>query len=156
VNITVPCKKRKKETKLGQVSKNKQTVRSTNSSDNSKIIWAFDNLDNDGCFKFDVSREDFEHQEVLDKIIKYSSMTWREILQQTHDGGKSKHHFLRYESLSGEAQMRLQSKKLEEASDSIFSFALTNLLRIIGIRDKEKFHVLWYDPEHKVCPSKRR
>ena len=114
----MPCKKRKKETKLGQVSKNKQTVRSTNSSD--------------------------------------TSMTWREILQQTHDGGKSKHHFLRYESLSGEAQMRLQSKKLEEASDSIFSFALTNLLRIIGIRDKEKFHVLWYDPEHKVCPSKRR
>lgn len=150
------CKKRKKQTKLQRISRTKQTVINTDSSDNSKIIWAFDNLDNDGCFKFDVSREDFEHQEVLDKIISYSSMTWREILRQTHDGGKSKNHSLVYESLSVEAQERLRIKELEDVSDSIFSFALNNLLRIVGIRDKEKFHVLWYDPEHQVCPSKRR
>lgn len=51
-------------------------------------------------YAFDVNRPDFDHKEVLGKMINYSSMTWGEVKRQTHDDGKSKHHFLAPGSLS--------------------------------------------------------
>lgn len=77
-------------------------------------------------------------------------------MRQTHDKGKPKHHFLSAESLSKEAAGRFEAMQLEEYSDAIFSFALQNKLRIIGIRANEHFYVLWYDPEHEVCLSKKK
>lgn len=44
---------------------------------------------------------------------------------------------------------------MEDLTDSIFSFALMNKLRIIGIRQGDYFYVLWYDPKHEVYPVKR-
>ena len=58
--------------------------------------------------------------------------------------------------MSKEAADRIRAKELDEYSDAIFSFALQNKLRVIGIREDEHFHVLWYDPEHEVCPSKKK
>lgn len=46
--------------------------------------------------------------------------------------------------------------KLDEYSDSIFSFALQNKLRIIGLRINEIFHILWYDPNHEVYPVNKK
>lgn len=148
----------KKTTKQNHSGQNgKKTVRQMySSSDSEKIVWLFDNLDRAGKFSFDVNRSDFQHKEVLEKMIAYSSMTWAEIKKQTHDGGKSKHHEIDAASLSSEAVERIRAKKLEEATDSIFSFALQNKLRILGIREGRYFHVLWYDPEHEACPSKKK
>lgn len=126
------------------------------STDNEHPVWSFDNIDRDGKFAFDVERSDFQHKEVIRKIIDYSSMTWSEIKRQTHDDGKSKHHFIVRDKLSKEANDRFSNKRLEEDSDSIFSFALQNKLRIVGIRRGKVFHVLWYDPNHEVCPSKKK
>ena len=83
-------------------------------------------------------------------------MTWDEIKKQTHDKGKSKHHLLSIDSLSKDAFERLKAKQLEEESDSIFSFALQNKLRVVGIREGRYFHVIWYDPEHKICPATKK
>lgn len=121
-----------------------------------KVIWRFDMIDRAGKFAFDLRRSDFMHCEVLEKMIAYSNMTWQEIERQTHDQGRSKHHFLSVESLSKEAIDRFRIMKLDEYSDSIFSFSLQNKLRVVGIRENEHFHVLWYDPGHEVCPSKKK
>lgn len=62
--------------------------------------------------------------------MDYSRMKWQDIETQTHDRGKSKHHFLKsLDSLSPEAWER--------------------------IREWEEFHVVWYDPKHEFCPSRR-
>ena len=123
-------------------------------SENLKIIWLFDNVDKDGIFAFDINRPDFDHKEFLDKLLSYSNMTWGEIRKQTHDSGKSKHHFLEDVcKFSKEARERVKAKKLENDSDSIFSFALNNKVRIIGIRQREFFHVIWYDKNHEFYPS---
>lgn len=121
-----------------------------------KVIWRFDKIGRAGKFAFDVHRADFKHCEVMEKMIAYSNMTWQEIGQQTHDQGKSKHHFLSVESLSKEAVDRFEAMQLEEYSDAVFSFALQNKLRIIGLREEAHFHVLWYDPGHEVCPSRKK
>ena len=134
----------------------KKTVQVSQSSENEKVIWLFDMVDTSGPFAFDTSRKDFEHRNFLEKLLTYSRMTWAEIRRQTHDGGKSKHHYLtEVERLSKAAQSRIKELGLENDTDRIYSFALGNKLRIIGLRDREKFHVLWYDAEHKVYPSSR-
>ena len=45
--------------------------------------------------------------------------------------------------------------KQDDNADALFSFALTNKLRIIGLRVDDDFHVLWYDPQHGVYPSQK-
>lgn len=118
--------------------------------------YSFDKLDMDGKFSFDLSRKDFDHKEIFEKIIAYSNLTWAEIKRQTHDNGKSKHHYLSLDTLSKLALDRIDKMNLQAYQDSIFSFALQNKLRVIGIRDEEKFHVVWYDPYHDFCPSKKK
>lgn len=148
-----------KKLKQDDGKKNKRYVKDPNaagSTDGADIVWMFDKIDRAGLYAFDVNRTDFLHKEVLGKIIDYGNMTWGEVMRQTHDDGRSKHHFLAPGSLSKEAAGRLKAKELEEFSDYIFSFALQNRIRIIGIRSDEKFHVLWYDPGHEVCPSKKK
>lgn len=111
--------------------------------------------DRDGLFKFDPSREDFNAQDFLLKMISYSNMTWGEIRGQTHDNSKSKHHFLSASSLSKDALERIKVKKLDEFTDCIFSFAFNNLVRVIGIRatNSPEFEVIWYDAKHQFAPS---
>lgn len=120
---------------------------------NEKPIWRFDLIDRDGKFAFDLSRNDFQHREVLQKLMDYGGMTWREIDNQRHDKNKSKHHYLNPELLSAEAWARIKARRLEDDTDAIFSFAFRNLLRIVGLRQGAEFYVIWYDPKHEFCPS---
>lgn len=119
-------------------------------------IWRFDKLDMEGRFAFQLSRSDFKHKEVLQKLIHYGNMTWGEIDRQQHDShGKSKHHYLDVRSLSDAAKMRISAKHLDNEIDALFSFALQNKLRIIGFRYGAEFYLVWYDPNHEFCPSSR-
>ncbi len=103
----------------------KETSRDNNLSNDGKCpIWMFDNIDKDGKFQFDPCRADFNHKDFLIKMLAFSKMTWREIKKQTHDDGKSKHHFLASESLSDEAKDRIVAKQLTDLTDYIFSFCL--------------------------------
>lgn len=148
-------KREKKTKKFGKTVK--RTEKPDVSTDDLKVIWAFDNIDKDGPFAFAFNSVTFPHKEILGKMISYASMTWTELDRQTHDAGKSKNHFLEFESLSKEAKERFKYKFPEfDTADSIFSFALQNKLRIIGVRDGQIFHAIWYDPEHKFCPSHKR
>ena len=121
-----------------------------------KPVFRFEILDRNGDYAFDLNRKDFNEHDFLEKMIAYSRMAWTDIDQQTHDKGKSKHHYLTpYERLSKEARARLAQMQLDDFSDSIFSFAFTNLTRIIGIRIDDIFYVLWYDAHHEVYPTSK-
>ena len=146
---------RKKEVKTASTVSRKTVTDISNSSDSKKCVWLFDMIDIDGSFAFDIKRHEFEHYRFLEKMIEYSNMSWSEIKKQTHDSGKSKHHFISYDTICKEARARLETLKLTEYSDSLFSFALNNKLRVFGIRIDEYFHVLWYDPKHEIVKSKK-
>lgn len=62
-------------------------------SEKEKVIWRFDMIDRGGSFAFDLNRNDFRYKEVMEKMLEYSTMTWADVRKQTHDNGKSKHHF---------------------------------------------------------------
>lgn len=147
---------KEKKTKKTHNKAGKQTVIKESGSDLKKPVWAFDQIDKDGPFAFNINRQEFKHKEFIDKIVSYSAMTWADIKKQTHDNGKSKNHNLDEGKLSVDAIKRLEKLNRNEESDSLFSFAFNNMLRIIGIREKEVFHVMWYDNEHRVCPSTKK
>ena len=148
--------KREKTTRQQYKNAFKETIRNASSSNGKKAIWLFDEIDKSGHFAFDILREDFQHKEFLDKMISYTNMTWNQIVSQTHDQGKSKHHFLNEDGLSKEAKERINALELEQDTDRIFSFALQNKLRVIGLRENEKFHVKWYDPKHEFYPTNKK
>ena len=141
-----------KSTKIRPVSKRK-TEQPLISTDGCKQIWVFDSIDRDGHFNFDPRRSDIKCDDVLEKIIHYSMRTWKDIKGEKHDSGKTKHHFLSYEALSEKAKARIRKLQLEENLDSIFSMRMSNMVRIVGLRDGEKFIVKWYAPHHEFCPS---
>lgn len=142
-----------KKTKTSHEKFKRATVKNEIGYENAVPVWMFDKIDRNGKFAFDLKRKDFEYCEFLDKMIAYTTMTWSRLRKQTHDDGKSKHHYLEAGKLSKDAQKRLEAMHLEENSDQIFSMALRNKLRIVGLRDRDKFHILWYDPQHEVYPS---
>lgn len=125
--------------------------------DSNYPIWTFQNVDRDGKFAFNPFRKDFRSDEFVEKMVSYSNMTWQEISRQTHDNGKSKHHFLNdSDRLSKDARERIKVKNFEEKIDNIFSFALNNITRVIGIRDGAEFQVVWYDANHEFAPSTKK
>lgn len=139
----------------GHPSGKKSTEEKRYSSDGAKLVWCFDRVDRTGKFAFNPDRVDFNHKEIIDKLISYGSMSWSDLKHQTHDKGKSKHHFLKLDALSREASIRVRALLPEEEYDSVFSLALQNTFRVIGVRKDEKFYVIWYDPHHEFCPSHR-
>lgn len=149
--------KKAKITKMTQCKQSKSIVLPQGAStDNELLVWSFDNIDRNGNFAFDVTRADFDHRLFVEKMIVYSCMSWAQIKAQTHDNGKSKNHLLDTECMSKVAKDRFIQMGLTEYSDSIFSLAFNNKLRIVGIRKGKEFHVLWYDKNHEVCPSVKK
>lgn len=148
---------RKKKVIKTPVNNQKQVNLKIAYRDTGYPVFRFDRIDKSGDFAFDTSKENFSHKDFLDKMIAYSNMTWFEIMRQTHDAGKSKHHYLSNpEKLSKQAKMRLKNLALEDMADSLFSFAFNNILRIVGLVNGDDFHVLWYDVNHEVYPSKKK
>lgn len=149
-----------KKTKRASDKFQKVTKREAGKNYNDKRpIWTFDKLDLSDSFSFTAHKlkTDNNFETVFTKMLEYSQMTWAEIARQTHDNGSSKHHYLSDESkFSKEAFESINGLGLSEQSDQIYSFALTNKLRIIGIRNNEYFQVVWYDPDHRFYPAKKK
>lgn len=160
VNIMGVSKKKKEVRKDSKKQKYIRANEQKETTDNQCPIWIFSDIDRDGKFAFDVNRSDFEHRIILEKIIEYATMTWNQLKQQTHDESRNKNHFLTVDrdTLTDEALKRVK-KKIPDEDDPrlefIFSFALTNLIRVIGIRSGAYFYVMWYDPRHEFSKTKR-
>lgn len=108
--------------------------------------WRFSKVDCNGPFPWP-SNTDTE-QQIIQKLRLFDSMTWKEIEGPDH-------HAIGVESLSKDAQDRLREIKLDD-QDEIFSFHFQGKPRIIGIREFNVVRLLWWDPEHGVCPSKKK
>jgi hypothetical protein len=55
-------------------------------------------------------------------------------------------------SIIGEAQRRLVAIAQDDIDD-LFSLHLGGKPRVWGVRDGSVLRLLWWDPEHEICPS---
>jgi len=86
--------------------------------------------------------------EIRAKLANFESMTWNDILVTA----KKRNHSVSVSRISNEAQNHLSSLNLFDV-DEVISLHLTGTERIWGFRQGAVLQVLWWDPEHHVCPS---
>lgn len=115
-----------------------------------RVCWRFTYVDHDGAWGFDRMAPAMLC-EMLRKLAYYESMTLNELritrrLFKEYDlpGGLSKQALARLADLGYDDMTKIQ--RLE----------FTGKQRLYGFLDGNVFHVLWWDPEHEVYPSKLR
>lgn len=85
-----------------------------------------------------------------DKLSNFESMTWSEILAK--DGGS---HQVKIDNLSKEAKDCLEKMGLDDV-EQLVSLRLSGKERVWGILAEGILNLLWWDPEHQVCPSLKK
>ncbi len=87
-------------------------------------------------------------REVAGKLAEFEKRTWADIL-----GGDS--HEILLDSLCKDAKKRLRELKLDDF-DHVLSLRLSGAERVICILSNNVAYVLWWDPEHDVCPYTKK
>ena len=92
-------------------------------------------------------------------LTAYEEKTWGEIaLEKVNARGgkrKPKHCFYDKGTIAKEAMDRLIEIEKDDLEEFIFRFRLNGKNRLYGFRISAIFYLLWWDPEHKICPCER-
>jgi len=83
---------------------------------------------------------------VRTKLAEFEGRTWGEILNSKH------HHNVAVADLCKSARDRLEELRQYDLEE-VLSLRLSGLERVWGILAEGVCTILWWDPEHKVCPS---
>lgn len=89
--------------------------------------------------------------EILARLRGFETMSWSEILI----AAKKQHHTIPLERLSKPARGRLVQINLDDR-DSLISLRLSSKERIWGFLAESTFYLVWWDPEHRVCPATQK
>lgn len=90
-------------------------------------------------------------EEILGKLRDFERLTWNEILVRN----KERNHSVPVIKLCKGARDRLQELKLDDV-DELVSLRLSGAERVWGIRYSAVLSLLWWDPNHNVCPSLKK
>lgn len=120
------------------------------STETETVVWRIGILDRDGEWGWgDVSKSAL-WDNILEKMSYFETMTWAQIKRK-----KKRHHSIPISGLCSKAQKRLYKIKQDDISD-LFGLGLSGKERIWGIRDGRALKVLWWDPNHTVCPARKK
>lgn len=114
------------------------------SYDSQTPIWSFAIVDQDGPWSFAGLGGD----ELAALLRRMEGSTWA-----TH--GSHKSHNVTIDQLIPEARSRLEALGFDDL-DELYSLRVNGKPRIWGIRDERFLKVLWWDPDHAVCPSEKK
>ena len=129
----------------------KQPRATSDSSENLPPTWRFSIIDLEGPWSW--TKVDWA--DVKARLGKFEAGTWGDIRRAQHGkSGGSNSHAVETTALCAEAQKRLRTLGHDDAA-TLFSLRLDGLHRVWGIKDQQCLRLLWWDPNHEVCPSKR-
>jgi hypothetical protein len=89
--------------------------------------------------------------DVHSKLVDFERLTWKEILVRD----RHRNHLISVDKLEASARKALQKTPFRD-SDQVVSLRLSGAERVFGVMENEIFNVLWWDPDHKVCPAPKR
>lgn len=117
-------------------------------ADSECITWQFRALDPDGPWGWRGVDPAVIWDRILRRARDLESMTWAQIMSTGS-------HPISVGDLAPEAQRRLEAIGQADV-DELFSLRFTGKERLWGIRDRHVLKVLWWDPEHEICPSPKK
>ncbi len=88
---------------------------------------------------------------IKEKLSYFETMTWREILLDS----KKQNHFISVDKLSKKAQDRLIETNQDDVEE-LLSLRLNGKERIWGVVEQGTLNLLWWDPNHQICPSTKK
>ena len=112
-----------------------------------KPAWQISKLEMQDPFGWHVLDEKTLHN-IREKLKNFESMTIHEIFVN----GKKFNHSVPVEDLCTKAKNRLGELKLFDLEE-LHSLRLSGTERIWGILTQNVIALLWWDPEHEVCPA---
>lgn len=140
--------KKPKAASLPVSKKEPRVAENPESFHNQFPAWQVTNIDTEGKWSWKSMEFDHLFGSVLPKLKNYESMKWREII-----GGKN--HEVKISSLINDAQRRLMEIGVIDI-ESLFSLTIQSKGRIWGKRDGNILRIIWWDPNHEVCPSHKK
>ena len=109
--------------------------------------WRISKIDTVDPFGWqEIPREKLD--EVRQKLAQFESMTWNEILIDS----RKQNHSVEVWKLCREARARLEIIGLGDV-ETLVSLRLSAKERVWGVRQGAALLILWWDPNHLVCPS---
>lgn len=133
-----------------QPSVTKRPVIDTGRTDQHRPLrFRFDRVDVSGpwCLSHVVPDD---HRELLRKLREFETMTTSEAFHsRPSQPGKD---YPEFSGLCPEAIERLKTINADD-EDGISRLRLTGTKRLYGFRHGSEFSIVWWDPEHQICPS---
>lgn len=121
------------------------------SNSDKRLCWRFTHVDHEGPWGFsEVDTETFCG--ILRKLSDFESMTVAEVF---HNGGYPGKEYDVATLPNREALARLVELNLADMT-KIWRLQWTGESRLFGFLDGNIFHVVFWDPKHKIWPSKPR
>jgi hypothetical protein len=112
------------------------------------LTWRFSTADRGGPFAWPTLEDASSYKSVSERLHQFETMTEADIAQ-------SGSHAVEISSLSKDARDRLTQIKLDDL-DELFSFRIDGPTRVWCRPLGSLMLVLWWDPEHLVCPSNKK
>lgn len=112
------------------------------------LAWRFSAVDKDGPFAWSGLSDHDQYRDVLAQLHQFETMDQASIAA----GGS---HPVELEQMSAEARRRLMEIEHDDL-DELMSFRIGGRRRVWCRMIDNIMSILWWDPEHQVCPSKKR
>jgi hypothetical protein len=127
----------------GKVARHEETNASVATE---RFRWTFKDADTNGPYTILGSQVDHLVFDLIGKLQEYESMHWADV------EGPTGSHFVPVENFSPDAQRRLEEINQNDV-ESLFSLRMKGKERLWGLRDRAVLRLIWWDPDHAVCPS---
>lgn len=111
-----------------------------------RFCWRVEDIDWEGPWGWSQATCKELLREIVPRLHNLESMTWSEV------EGATGSHFVEVAAIADEAQRRLTAIGKDEQA-RLFSLRVSGRTRLWGIRELAVLRLLWWDPEHGVCPS---
>ncbi|MEU4388919.1 hypothetical protein [Promicromonospora sp. NPDC023805] len=113
-----------------------------------RVVWRFGDLDHEWDFSLNAITP--EHlTDLLRRLGHFETMQVGQLLSQGAAVGT------RYQVAEMRPEIQARLLELErDDEDSVVRLACGGKPRLYGFLREHVFHVLWWDPEHLICPSK--
>ncbi len=111
--------------------------------------WRISLLEMIDPFGWHVISSDIAHQ-VRMRLSNFESLTWKQILYQ----GGYRNHFIGTNRICKQAKDRLAALHQDDI-DSVMSLGITQTGRVFGIMEHNVLKILWWDPDHLICPVEK-
>lgn len=122
----------------------KQSIANIDPNLHLKIKFTSNMIEMDGPFSW--SNFEGRHvKEFLDLIFHAQSSTWADL-------GSKGCHEVNFDKMSPKAQKHVRNTSLDEEA-IFYSLRIRGKFRCWSIKEGHNIHLLWWDPDHEVCPS---